>query len=215
MPKLANLLATSAPEHHRCVPRHLPCLSAFRARLLARAQTRMGPQLRVQVDPADIVHETLLKAHRARSQFRGRNECQLEAWLNSILTNSIKNAVRSLRITASLSERLRASRVQRSSGEPCCPVRTALRNEELCRLSEAMAQIPRNQRFALELRFLEGCSLAEIRDRTGRTRASVTGLLQRGLRAIRARFRDAGRAPESNAKLPRGSPRRAWQSASA
>jgi RNA polymerase sigma-70 factor (ECF subfamily) len=190
MPRPVNLLSVEHLDECQPQPPRLPCLSEFRAGLLARAYTKMGPQLRARVDPMDIVHETLLKALCARDQFRGRNTRQLKAWLTVILTNSIRNAVRSVRLTACLSERLRAWEVHRYSGEPGCPVRAAARKEELRRLFEAMAQLPGNQRFALELRFMDGCSLAEISDRTGRTRASVTGLLQRGLRAIRAQLHD-------------------------
>jgi RNA polymerase sigma-70 factor (ECF subfamily) len=190
MPRPVNLLSVEHIDERQPQPPGLPCLSEFRAGLLSRAYAQMGPQVRARVDPVDIVHETLLKALRAQDQFRGRNVRQLKAWLTVILRNSIRNAVRSVRLTASLSERLHAWEVHRYSGEPCCPVRAAAGKEELRRLIEAMEHLPGNQRFALELRFMDGCSLAEISDRTGRTRASVTGLLQRGLRAIRAQLCD-------------------------
>jgi RNA polymerase sigma-70 factor (ECF subfamily) len=208
MPGPVNLMSVEHLDERQPEPPRLPCLSEFRAGLLARAYAQMGPQLRARVDPVDVVHETLLKALRARDQFRGRNARQLEAWLTVILTNSIRNAVRSVRFANSVSERLRAREVHRYSGEPCCPVRAAARKEELRRLLEAMAQLPGNQRIALELRFMEGCSLAVISDRTGRTRASVTGLLHRGLRAIRAQLHDPRErqraAPSHLAESPEG-----------
>jgi RNA polymerase sigma factor (sigma-70 family) len=150
----------------------------------------MGPRLKGQVDPADIVHETLLKAHRAREQFRGEDERQLTAWLESILRNSIKNAIRSLRVTISWGERAPVGVVDRKSTGRSCPVCAAIRNEQLHRISETLAQLPRNQRVVLELRLGHGCSLAEIVSNTGRTRASVVGLLQRGLRTLRALLAD-------------------------
>jgi hypothetical protein len=91
MSRPANLLSPSNLAQPKQVPRRLPCLGAFRPRLLARARAQIGPRLRGQVDPADIVHETLLKAHRARDQFSGDNERQLSAWLYYILIKSINN----------------------------------------------------------------------------------------------------------------------------
>jgi RNA polymerase sigma-70 factor (ECF subfamily) len=173
-------------------PQHLPCLSRFRPGLLARAEARMGPQLRAHVEPADIVHETLLKAHRARDRFRGHNEHQLAAWLNSILTNSIRDAVRSLRVTAPPGERPTDGAASRRPDKRTCPVWTAILNEELRRLSKALVQLPANQRVVLELKFMQGCSLAEISNRTGRTKASVTGLLYRGTRLLRTLLADSG-----------------------
>jgi RNA polymerase sigma factor (sigma-70 family) len=145
----------------------------------------MGQQLRTRVDPADIVHDTLLKAHCAMSQFRGRNERQLAAWLNAILTNTIKNAARAQLSSQYSCERLPTGRLERSAVEGFCPVWTTIRNEELRLLSYVLAQIPENQRVVLELRVFDGCSLADIGNRTGRTKASVTGLLYRGMRAVR------------------------------
>jgi len=149
----------------------------------------MGSLLRLQLEPADIVHETLLKAYRAMSQFRGDNDCQLTAWLDSILTNSIKNAIRSARVSTSRRARPPLG-VNRNAIERSCPVRAAIRNEEMRRLSEALAQLPQNQRAVLELKFVHGCSLAEIGYSTGRTRASVVGLLQRGLCMLRGLLAD-------------------------
>jgi RNA polymerase sigma-70 factor (ECF subfamily) len=195
MLKRTNQLDVNAPEQPQRVKRHLPCLSGFHARLLARAQALMGPQLRVQLDPADIVHETLLKAYQALDQFRGDKDCQLAAWLDTILTNSIKNAIRSLRVMESYAERPQVGVRERVLTNGSCPVRAAIWNEDLRRLSKALAQLPQNQRAVLELRLMYDCSLAGIGNLTGRTRASVIGLLQRGLRKLRTLLTDSGQAP--------------------
>jgi RNA polymerase sigma-70 factor (ECF subfamily) len=181
-----NLLFDEHLDFHQQGPSRLPCLSGFRARLLARAQALMGPQLRARVDPADVVHETLLKAYRARYQFRGSNERQLAAWLNVILTNTVKNAVRSLRTTISRRKRLQRLVAYGRSTDTVGPVRAAVWAEEVRRLTEAVAQLPPNQRVVLELRFIQGCSLAEVGNRTGRTKASASGLLRRALQTTRA-----------------------------
>jgi RNA polymerase sigma-70 factor, ECF subfamily len=61
----------------------------------------------------------------------------------------------------------------------------AARDEQLLRLARALARLPHDQRFVLELKHLHGLSVAEICEQTGHSKASVVGLLYRGLKALR------------------------------
>jgi len=64
------------------------------------------------------------------------------------------------------------------------------RNERLLTLAEAMAQLPEDQRRALELHHLEGLSVVAAARRMGRSTSSVAGLLHRGLKALRETLPD-------------------------
>ena len=69
----------------------------------------------------------------------------------------------------------------------------ATRDEQLLVLAGALAQLPDDQRSVLELKHLRGCSVAEICEQTGRSKASVVGLLFRGMKKLRVSLDDPGR----------------------
>src|SRR5690242_20337141 len=52
-------------------------LERFRHYLLLLARLHLGDRARSKLDASDVVQETLLEAHRKRSQFRGRSEAEL------------------------------------------------------------------------------------------------------------------------------------------
>jgi RNA polymerase sigma-70 factor, ECF subfamily len=160
-------------------------------RLLARLQ--LDPQLRGRLDSSDIAQETLLKAHARQDQFRGKSEAERAAWLRAILANTLADALRKLareqgRAEGSLEAALEESSVRLErwleSNEPA-PGERILRQEQLLRLADALAQLPEEQRTAIELRHLQGYSVPDISELTGRSVASVSGLLRRGLKRLR------------------------------
>ena len=69
-------------------------LERFRPFLYRQARRQLGSRLRRKLDAADIVQETLLKAHEKLKQFRGQTEAELAAWLRTILENTLAMAVR-------------------------------------------------------------------------------------------------------------------------
>jgi RNA polymerase sigma-70 factor (ECF subfamily) len=70
------------------------------------------------------------------------------------------------------------------------PSQRAIRQEELLRLARAIAQLPEDQRTALEMRHVQGCSLAAISQHMDRSEASIAGLIRRGLKQLREQLND-------------------------
>jgi RNA polymerase sigma-70 factor (ECF subfamily) len=169
--------------------------------LLARLQ--LSPRLRGRLDPSDVVQETLLKAHAALEQFRGRTEAERVAWLRSILANTLADAGRKFDRQqgdhhVSLEHALAESSARLASllaAEAPAPGARAEREEQLLRLATALGRLSEDQRTAIELRHLQGYSVPAIAELTGRTPASVAGLLRRGLKTLRGLLNDeTGRA---------------------
>jgi RNA polymerase sigma-70 factor (ECF subfamily) len=160
-------------------------------RLLARLQ--LDPQLRGQLDPSDVAQQTLLRAHERFDQFRGRSDEEMRAWLRAILAHALVDAVRRFgRQKGDRARSLEAALEQSSAklemllaSEESSPSHGALRAERLIELAEALARLPEDQRTAVELRYLQGLAVPDVAERMGRTTVSVTGLLYRGMKALR------------------------------
>jgi len=170
-------------------------LESFRDYLRLLARLQLDPRLRAKLDPSDIVQQTMLQAHQAWADFRGRTRAELAAWLRSILARNLSAALRhlgrarrNLAREQSLESALEASSMRLEAflaSEQSSPSLRADRNEQILRLAEALATLPEAQREAVALHHLQGWPLAKIAEHLGRTPPAVMGLLHRGLKKLR------------------------------
>jgi RNA polymerase sigma-70 factor (ECF subfamily) len=177
-----------------------PALERYRSYLLLIAGLQLEGPARKRIDPSDIVQQTLLEAHARMPQFRG-DESALAGWLRQALVNNLRDAWRALKRDkrdvrrelaldagmANSSARLEAFLAAAQSS----PSQQAVRNEDLLRLADALAQLPEPQRQAIVLHHLHCCSLTETARQLQRSDAAVAGLLHRGLKTLR-RLMDPG-----------------------
>jgi RNA polymerase sigma-70 factor (ECF subfamily) len=164
-------------------------LERYRAFLHLRARLQLSPRLRGKLDAADIVQETLLQAHEKLDQFRGHTEAELVGWLRIILKNTLALTARRFQVEARdvSREQFLESGVE---AQQLTPDEHALRDEQLLRLANALAQLPPDQCRAIELHHLEGQSVAEVADHLHKTKDAVVGLLFRGLKKLRLLLAD-------------------------
>ena len=173
-------------------------LERYRDYLRLLARLHESPRLRAKLDPSDIVQQTLLQAHQKQSQFRGETEAEWAAWLRAILASKLAEACRSFgreERDVGLERSLQAAIDDSSSrieawlaADQSSPSQQAIRHEHLLRLGEALAQLPEDQRTAVELHHLRGLLLADVAKEMGRSKQSVAGLLVRGIRNLRKRI---------------------------
>ena len=160
-------------------------------RLLTRLH--LDPRLHGLIDPADVVQQTLLKAHERRGQFRGDSDAELAAWLRAILANHLtdvlrKHGRRDLDRGHSLEAALEHSSARLArwlAADQSSPSQKAVRQEELLGMARALARLPEDQRKALEMRHLQDRTVTEVSQLMGKSPAAVAGLLRRGLKALR------------------------------
>jgi RNA polymerase sigma-70 factor (ECF subfamily) len=170
-------------------------LERYRNYLHFLARLQLDPRLKGKLDASDVVQETLLQAHQGLAQFRGHTEAELMAWLRRILANVMAGAVRRFRAEARdlVKERSLQAALDDSSWQmerwlaavQPSPSERAVDGEQLVRLAEALAQLPDDQRQAVELHHLKNCPVAEVAERMGRSKPAVAGLLFRGLKKLR------------------------------
>jgi RNA polymerase sigma-70 factor (ECF subfamily) len=176
-------------------------LERCRAYLCTLARLQLPTGLRGKLDPSDVVQQTLLTAHEKLDQFRGRSEAELRGWLRQILRNHLLGEHRRYRMMGRDVGREQSleslapdpSKIPRDrlTNDPSSPSQHALHQEDLRRLADALAQLPDDQRRAVELHHLKGLSVAQVADSLGRGKSAVVGLLFRGLRKLRQLLDDS------------------------
>ena len=169
-------------------------LSSYREYLQCLARLQLAPPLRAKIDLSGLVQETLLEAHRAAAELAGRSAEARAAWLRRALAYNLADEVRKLQAhkRGGLWERSLQQALDESSArleawiavEQSSPSEKAVRQEQVMRLTQALAGLPENQRRAVELRHLQGRSLAEIAAEMGCSKSAVVGLLHRGLEKL-------------------------------
>lgn len=165
--------------------------------LLARVQ--VSRRLRGKLDPADLVQDCSLEAHRTFPRFRGTTEAELTSWLRHILASHVAMAVRrycgtqrrDVRLERELADELdHSSRLlhRELADRRSSPSQRAARREEAVLLAEALDRLPEDYREVIILRHLEGLTFPEAAGRMGRTVASVKNLWVRALALLRRSF---------------------------
>jgi RNA polymerase sigma-70 factor (ECF subfamily) len=173
-------------------------LESYRNYLQALARLQIPPSLCAKLDAVDLVQQTLLTAHEKQAQFRGETAAEQTAWLRTILATSLAQELRKFRsdkrnVTSerSLSDSLddSAHRLEAFLASNGSSVSfKAIRQEEIDALAAALDDLPDDQRRAIELKHLQGCTMDAVSQQMDRSLQSVAGLLRRGLRALRERL---------------------------
>ncbi|HKI36838.1 MAG TPA: sigma-70 family RNA polymerase sigma factor [Gemmataceae bacterium] len=170
-------------------------LEGFREYLALLARLQLAPQLRGKIDLSGVVQETLLDALKAMDQLHRMSAEQQAAWLRKALACNLADEVRKLGTARRdvTRERSLEQGVEESSArleewlatDQSSPSKQAVRNEQLLGLARALAQLPEDQRLAVELHHLRGQPVADVARELGRSEGAAGALLARGLKKLR------------------------------
>src|SRR5947209_2985514 len=169
-------------------------LERFREYLNLLARLQLDPRLQGKVDLSGVVRQTLLEAHQARERLLLMSEAEQAAWLRKAQAHNLTDEVRKLKAASrdigrerSLEAALEDSSARLEAWlatEHSSPTQQAIRNEQLLRLAAALAELPEDQRRAVELHHLQGLSLAEVAEHLNRSKGAVAKLLYRALEKL-------------------------------
>lgn len=167
--------------------------------LCVLARQGLDPKLREKVDESDLAQDVLLEVVRSKDQFRGESEGELLAYARQIMCRKLidlrRKYGRGMRDLAR--EKTEVHSVVDSScarladflRDPATsPSEQAARGEEAIRAASLLQQLPRDQRDAIELHYLMGCSFSEVAQRLGLSRDQAAGLIRRGVHKLRSKM---------------------------
>jgi RNA polymerase sigma-70 factor (ECF subfamily) len=171
-------------------------LERYRPYLALLIEVQLGRRLQVKADPADLVQEAFLQAHRKFAAFRGTTGDEFLGWLREILASRLAKLVRryygtagrDVRLERNLAESLTDSSraldwVLADSGGS--PSDGACGRERAVRVVAAVERLPPDYRRVLILRHLDGLTFPEVGERMGRSADAVTQLWARAIRRLR------------------------------
>jgi RNA polymerase sigma-70 factor (ECF subfamily) len=171
-------------------------LEHYRAYLSLLARLQIGRRLQGKVDPADLVQETFLAAHRDWTTFAGGSERELVGWLRGIMAGKLAKLVRHYLGTQRRDVRLErdlAAEMDQSSQaldrglmiQQASPSEQAAQRENGVILANALSRLNEDYREVLILRHLEGLSFPEVSERMQRSLDAVKKLWTRALKQLR------------------------------
>ena len=178
-------------------------LEPYRRYLGVLASVHLDPRLRGKLDPADVVQQVMLRAIAALPTLRSADPPVVTAWLRTILASELTDAARHHdrdKRAVGREQSLDAELERSASGlaaflaaDQSSPSRRAVRNEDVLRLADALADLPDRVREVVVLKHCQGWTLRQIAERTGATGPAVASLLRRGLEQLRKRLSGSSR----------------------
>jgi RNA polymerase sigma-70 factor, ECF subfamily len=175
-------------------------LELYRNYLTLLARLQIGRRLQGKVDPADLVQETFLAAHRDFAHFHGTAAGEFTGWLRQILAGNLADLMRryfgaqrrDVRLERQLADELERSSQALELGpiDPhSSPSQEAARREQAVRLADALQALPADYAEVIILHHLQGLTFPEVSRQMDRSVDSVKKLWVRGLARLRRLLR--------------------------
>ena len=173
-------------------------LEEIRKYLQLLGRLRVHGPLQAKVDMSGVIQKTLFDAHRRRESWCELPHHRRLAWFRTLFSNHLSDEIRRFRTQARDVTRERsihqsiedsASRLNDwLAADVSSPSQRAVRDEDALLLAAAMAELPEDQRTAVEMHHLEELPLAEVARHLDRSREATAMLVYRGIKSLRSQL---------------------------
>lgn len=167
-------------------------LARYRPYLRVIAEKSLRPLFGGRFDGSDIVQQTCYEAFRGIETLRGKSEREFNAWINRILRNNVANLRRDH--TADKRDVRREEDIDIADSEISLqwsgislhgrPESQVIKGEAALLLARTLEMLPSDQMTALQMRYLEMYTLAEVAEYMQVSKSSVARIVDRGLEAL-------------------------------
>lgn len=171
-------------------------LARYTEYLTLLARVEVGRRLQGKLDPADLVQDVFLDAHRYFPAFRGTTEPEFAGWLRQILAGVLANTLRrylgtkarDLRLEQDMQAAVDQSSIllaEQLAAPNTSPSEAASRREQAVLFADALGRLPDDYREVIVLRHLEGLTFPLVAERMGRSVTAVEKLWVRAVMRLR------------------------------
>jgi RNA polymerase sigma-70 factor (ECF subfamily) len=198
-------MSEGADEQHKLIGDAVAGDKAAQQRLMlmhygtveAAVRSRLGQHVHSTVDVEDVIQETMVKVYRYIGRYQEHEHDGFKAWLRSIATSCVVDAVRRsqrrkrggeahrVQICLSTAEESLDSIWDWVCQDTQLPERTVRREEARHAIQVCLSELPAAQREAVVAHYFQHLNTAEIADRMQRTPGAVRELLRRARENLR------------------------------
>ena len=179
-------------------------LMLYHPRLRARLLRHMDPTMKAKIEPEDILQQVYLDAFRAIDSFSYQGKDSFLRWLSAILDRKLIDEHRALRaerrdvrrevkaLPKSAHQTTYVDLMARVMADCGTPSRDVRKDEALGALTACLATLPEHYRDVIQMRFIEGRSVADVAETLNRSIGSIHMICHRALRQLRQQAEKLG-----------------------
>ncbi|MBN1514009.1 MAG: sigma-70 family RNA polymerase sigma factor [Phycisphaerae bacterium] len=171
-------------------------LAVYHPQLHARAEARMDGAMRSRFEPEDVLQHVYLQVFRQMERFQGADPDSFLNWALTILDHKLIDAWRAChRQARDVARECNAMQagcadsywnlLDQVCTELHTPSRIMRKDEAVDAMAACVAKLPDAYRQVIQLRFLEGQSVADVATRLNTTEAAVLATTRRALNELR------------------------------
>lgn len=171
-------------------------LAAYHPQLRARVEARLDVAARGRTGPEDILQDVYVQVFQQIGRFEDRGPGSFLSWVCTILDHKLVDVQRAAhRLVRDVGREVPAQGLAATDSycnlldyvyaDSQTPSRAVRREEAVGALLACLSELPEPQRCVLQMRFLEGRSVADVAAELDKSEAAVAMMCHRAVQALR------------------------------